>query len=376
MRDLRFDIFRGIALIAIMLNHAFAEKHMIFRIEPPVFFNFAEIFVFISACVSTLANHSMIKNGQIYQSLLKAFKRCGEIYLSLIAIVFCAVLTIDIVNAYAPNFVTKDQMNFLGLSPFIPFNPSAIFQLLTLQSLPSFCHVLVLYLFFLPLLPFWILAVRKSKTITLLASISIYLYAQFLPLKGEMANGLFDPFRYIEIWHHPLAYQLIFTIGVICGVSIKEKKANQSASYQFSFKFISNQMIILGILFFAYLDFSYASHPSLKAFVQAQNTGILRVLALVLTLILMGRWTHASQSIWQSRLALIFAELGQKSLRLFALGILWSDALIVLQEAVHFQMATMIAWSLVAIMTMYLFALTPKQIFQGDWAQTPIRGEA
>ncbi len=376
MRDLRFDIFRGIALIAIMLNHAFAEKHMIFRIEPPVFFNFAEIFVFISACVSTLANHSMIKNGQIYQSLLKAFKRCGEIYLSLIAIVFCAVLTIDIVNAYAPNFVTKDQMNFLGLSPFIPFNPSAIFQLLTLQSLPSFCHVLVLYLFFLPLLPFWILAVRKSKTITLLASISIYLYAQFLPLKGEMANGLFDPFRYIEIWHHPLAYQLIFTIGVICGVSIKENKEKASANARFSFNQISSKFLILGILLLAYLDFSYANHPSLKAFVQAQNTGILRVLALVLTVILMGRWTHANQSIWRSGIALFFAELGQKSLRLFALGILWSDALIVLQEAIHFQMAPMIAWSLVAMMTMYLFALTPKQIFQGDWAESRIRGEA
>jgi hypothetical protein len=367
-RDLRFDIFRGIALIAIMLNHAFAEKHMIFRIEPPFFFNFAEIFVFISACVSTFANHSMVKNGELSQSFFKAIKRCGEIYFALLAIVFFAVLSIDLINAYVPNLLTKDQINFLGLSPFIPFDPSAIYRLLTLQSLPSFCHVLVLYLFFLPLLPFWILAVRKNAFITLCSSIVIYGYAQFLPLKGEASNGLIDPLRSIEIWHHPLAYQLIFTIGVICGVAVKEKKSIlESLGLSQRFNAISNVVLILGALILASIDFFLKDHSLLKPFVQAQNTGLLRVIGFVWVLLMVAKWSNAQQAIWRSSIALVFAEIGQKSLRLFALGILWSQALIVIQEAVYFQTSVMIAWSLLAIMSMYLFALTPKQLFQNDW---------
>ncbi len=361
-RDLRFDIFRGLALIAIMINHAYAEKTEFFRIAPPFFFNFAEIFVFISATVSTQSIYSLVVKNDLKTAFLKNLKRCGEIYLSLYLIVISAVLLVDFLNHISPNLVNLSQLNFLGLSPFMPLSPKSLFQLFTLQSLPSFCHVLILYLFFLPVAPFAISLAKHRPRLLILSSVTLYLYAQFVPLKGETANVFFDPFRSFEIWHHPLAYQLIFTIGIFTGIWMKEKR-NVLAHIPTAV-FLYTSLAIMAL----YLGFG--DHQALKAFSNPQNSGLLRVMGFIAVLGLFAKTTSSNQSIWQSPIALFLSRLGQKSLRLFALGVLWSEALIVIQEHhMHLYqgntlMILMSFWTIFAIYSMYLLSLSPKNIWQ------------
>lgn len=157
MRDLRIDFFRGIALIGITWNHtmpsqAFISKWGNFQLKTNFFFNFADVFIFVSGIVCAIAFGSKISRQGWRLGVLAAGDRVLQIT-TYNAIACC--LCISIVCAFGEFGVYATHHNL----------PSGVMDsffgsLLQYNAIPYF-NILNMYVVFLSALPFFYTSIKS-----------------------------------------------------------------------------------------------------------------------------------------------------------------------------------------------------------------------
>ena len=207
-RDVRLDLFRGLALWFIFLNHVPGNAVSWLTVRNFGFSDATEIFVFISGYTAALVyGKGMCQEGAIAAGA-RILKRAWQIYIAhvFLFVIYAATVVFIAANADNPQFITRTGIaDFLGQPGFM------FVQVLLLRFKPVNMDVLPMYIAvlvgFVPML--WLLLRRPH--LTLLASAALYAVAHGHGWAFTSHSG--RPWCF-----NPLAWQLLFVFGAWCAL--------------------------------------------------------------------------------------------------------------------------------------------------------------
>jgi hypothetical protein len=215
-RDVRLDLFRGLANWAIFLDHIPHEVLSWITVKNYGFSDAADLFVFISGYTAALVfGRVMIERGYAAAASRLA-KRAFELYTAHIIVV---VIYIAVIACVSREFHDPDDLNQFNIAVFISKPLWQFSQTLALRYKPVNLDVLPLYILLLgAFAPALWLMVRKP-TLTLAGSLVLYFAARHF--------GWNLPASPSGLWYfNPFAWQLLFFLGA--WIALGGAKAIQS----------------------------------------------------------------------------------------------------------------------------------------------------
>ena len=207
-RELRLDLFRGLALWLIFVDHLPPNILTWFTIRNYGFSDATEIFIFISGYTAAFVyGRAMLEQGFLVAAA-RVFKRVWQIY---VAHVFLFMIFLAEVSYVATRFDNPLYTEEMGILDFLKQPDVTIVQALLLRFRPVNMDVLPLYivlmLFLAPML--WLMQRRPDLALGL----SVVLYAltwQFDLYLSAYPGG---------VWaFNPFAWQLLFVFGAWCAL--------------------------------------------------------------------------------------------------------------------------------------------------------------
>ncbi len=207
-RDLRLDLFRGLALWLIFLDHIPSNAVSWITIRNYGFSDATEIFVFISGYTAAFVYGRAMREHGFIVSSARVLKRAWQIY---VAHVFLFAIYLAEIAYVAHSFDNPLYTEEMGVLNFLRNPDVTILQALLLKFKPVNMDVLPLYIILLagfsPIL--WLLLRRPS--LGLFAS--AVLYALMWKFNWNIA-------AYPKgVWvFNPFAWQLLFVFGAWCAL--------------------------------------------------------------------------------------------------------------------------------------------------------------
>ena len=168
-RDLRLDLFRGIALWLIFLDHIPSNAVSWVTIRNYGFSDATEIFVFISGYTAAFVyGRAMRQHGFVIASA-RVLKRAWQVY---IAHVFLLAIYLAEIAYVANSFDNPLYSEEMGVLDFLKNPDVTIFQALLLKFKPVNMDVLPLYILLLAWFPpmLWLAAARAVDRVDIVGS--------------------------------------------------------------------------------------------------------------------------------------------------------------------------------------------------------------
>lgn len=207
-RDVRVDVFRGLALLIIFIDHV--AGNALIRVTPSSmgFSDAAEAFVLLAGFSAALAYGTVMDRRGWITGTAQVVARIWKLYLAHLGLfVFTAVA----VAFMAVRFGNPLYYEHVAILPFFQDPATTILQTVALLFLPNYLDILPLYVVLLAMLPLlWVLA-RMAPALAVAVSLGLYAAAwEFGWALPNLSTG--------GVWFfNPFAWQLIFTIGVVAG---------------------------------------------------------------------------------------------------------------------------------------------------------------
>ena len=207
-RDLRLDLFRGIALWLIFLDHIPENVVNWFTIRNYGFSDATEIFIFISGYTAAFVyGRAMRERGYLIASA-RILRRAWQIYVAHIFLFTIFMAEIAYVAATFDNPLYAEEMNILD---FLKQPDVTIFQALLLKFKPVNMDVLPLYIVLLLLFPPVLALLMWQPAFALAASALLYVLTwNFDWNLPAYPNGVW--------FFNPFAWQLLFVFGAWCAL--------------------------------------------------------------------------------------------------------------------------------------------------------------
>ena len=207
-RDLRLDLFRGLALWLIFLDHIPSNAVNWITIRNYGFSDATEIFVFISGYTAAFVyGRAMQQHGFIVASA-RVLKRAWQIYVAHVFLLAIYLAEIAYVSSSFDNPLYTEEMGVLN---FLKNPDVTILQALLLKFKPVNMDILPLYILLLLWFPPMLWLLLRSPSFALITSASVYalmwLFEWNLPAYPS-GTWLFNPF----------AWQLLFVFGAWCAL--------------------------------------------------------------------------------------------------------------------------------------------------------------
>jgi hypothetical protein len=207
-RDLRLDLFRGIGLWMIFLDHIPHDVVSWLTLRNYGFSDAAEFFVFISGYLAGFIYGPIIKAGHFLAALKRLWKRTIEMYVAHIMLFLIFTAQIARTVRRFDNPLYEDEFN---VHSFLQHPDVLIGQALTLRYKPVNLDVLPLFIVLIGTAPFMLWAMVRRPNLTLLASIVLYICARVFDLN-------FASYPAGTTWYfNPFAWQLMFIFAAWCG---------------------------------------------------------------------------------------------------------------------------------------------------------------
>src|SRR6266852_1577882 len=207
-RELRIDLFRGLALWLIFIDHLSPDLLTWFTIRSYGFSDAAEIFIFISGYTAAFVyGRAMIASGFVVASA-RILRRVWQIYVAHVFIVTIFLAEIFYATISSDNPFYSQEMRVVD---FLKQPGVVLLQTLLLRFRPLNIDVLPLYvvlMFFLPVI-LWLLKWRADLTLAL----SVALYALTWHYDWYLSAY---PDGYWAF--NPFAWQLLFVFGAWCAL--------------------------------------------------------------------------------------------------------------------------------------------------------------
>jgi len=207
-RELRLDLFRGLALWLIFVDHLPTNILTWFTIRNYGFSDATEIFIFISGYTAAFVyGRAMQQHGFIVASA-RVLKRAWQIYVAHVFLLAIYLAEIAYVSSSFDNPLYTEEMGVLN---FLKNPDVTILQALLLKFKPVNMDVLPLYILLLLWFPPMLWLLLRSPSFALITSASVYalmwLFEWNLPAYPS-GTWLFNPF----------AWQLLFVFGAWCAL--------------------------------------------------------------------------------------------------------------------------------------------------------------
>ena len=208
-RDLRLDLFRGIGLWMIFLDHIPDDVVSWLTLRNYGFSDAAEVFVFISGYLAGYIYGPIISTGHFLAATKRLLKRTAEMYVAHIMLFLVFTAQIARTARKFDNPMYKDEFN---VANFLAHPDVLIGQALTLRYKPVDLDVLPLYIVLVGASPLVLWSLLRRPNLTLLASVVLYAAARWFDL--NLAS--YPPGTH---WYfNPFAWQLLFVFAAWCGV--------------------------------------------------------------------------------------------------------------------------------------------------------------
>jgi hypothetical protein len=207
-RDLRLDLFRGLALWLIFLDHIPSNVVSWVTIRNYGFSDATEIFIFISGYTAAFVyGKAMLERGFVVSGA-RILRRAWQIYVAHIFLFAIYMAEIAYVATSFENPLYAEEMNILD---FLKNPDQTIIQALLLKFKPANMDVLPLYIVLLLLFPPILWLLRRAPTLALAVSVTIYVAAWWFNLNlPSYPSG---------VWYfNPFAWQLLFVFGAWCAL--------------------------------------------------------------------------------------------------------------------------------------------------------------
>ncbi len=207
-RDLRLDLFRGVALWLIFLDHIPENVVNWFTIRNYGFSDATEIFIFISGYTAAFVYGRTMRERGFMLSGARILRRAWQIYVAHIFLFTIFMAEIAYVAATFDNPLYAEEMKILD---FLKQPDITIFQALLLKFKPVNMDVLPLYIVLLLLFPPTLFVLLRRPNLALAGSAIVYALAwRFDWNLPAYPNGVW--------FFNPFAWQLLFVFGAWCAV--------------------------------------------------------------------------------------------------------------------------------------------------------------
>jgi hypothetical protein len=208
-RDLRLDLFRGVGLWMIFLDHIPDDFVAWLTLRNYGFSDAAECFVFISGYLAGYIYGPIISAGHFLAALKRLWTRVWQMYVAHIMLFLLFTAQIARTVRKFDNPMYEDEFN---VHSFLQHPDVLIGQALTLRYKPVDLDVLPLYITLIAASPFVLWCLLRRPNWTLLASILLYIGARLF----DWNLASYPPGTH---WYfNPFAWQLLFVFAAWCGV--------------------------------------------------------------------------------------------------------------------------------------------------------------
>jgi len=345
-RDLRLDLFRGLALWLIFVDHIPSNIVNWITIRNYGFSDATEIFVFISGYTAAFVYGRAMREQGAMLAGARILKRAWQVYVA--HIFLFAIYTAEI-SYVAHSFENPLYGEEMGIFDFLQQPDITLVQAMLLKFKPANMDVLPLYIVLLAGFPPMLWLLVRAPVAALGAS--ALLYAVALHFEWNIpaypnGNWVFNPF----------AWQLLFVFGAWCALGGAERLTVVIGSP------ITAGLAVL-FLVFAFLIVLTWYVPGLDAFVPRRleewmypidktNLGVLRILHFLSLAVLTVRFIPRGWPMLRSPWLRPAILCGQHSLEIFCLGVFLSFAAHFAMVEINQGVAMQIAMSLLGIMLM------------------------
>jgi len=207
-RELRIDLFRGLALWLIFIDHLSPDLLTWFTIRSYGFSDAAEIFIFISGYTAAFVYGRVMRESGFVTATARVMRRVWQIYVAHVFIVILLLGEIAYVANTSANPFYSEEMHVLD---FLRQPGVVMQQTLLLRFRPLNIDVLPLYvvlMFFLPVI-LWVMKWRAD----VMMALSVVLYGltwYFDWYLSAYPNGYWA--------FNPFAWQMLFVFGAWCAL--------------------------------------------------------------------------------------------------------------------------------------------------------------
>jgi len=207
-RELRLDLFRGLALWLIFIDHLPPSLLTWFTIRNYGFSDATEIFIFISGYNAAFVyGRAMLEQGMLVATA-RILRRAWQIY---VAHVFLFTIFLAEISYVANHFENPLYSEEMGIIDFLKQPDVTIVQALLLRFRPVNMDVLPLYIVLMLALPLILVLIRWKPDVTLALSALLYAVTwEFDLYLSSYPNGYWA--------FNPMAWQLLFVFGAWCAL--------------------------------------------------------------------------------------------------------------------------------------------------------------
>jgi len=215
-RDLRLDLFRGIGLWMIFLDHIPDDVVSWLTLRNYGLSDAAEFFVFISGYLVGFIYGPIVAGGLFLAALKRLWKRAAEMYVAHIMLFLIFTAQIARTARRFDNPMYEHEFNVFN---FLQHPDELIGQALTLRYKPVNLDVLPLYITLVLAAPFIVWCLVRRPNLTLLCSAVLYALSRWFGWNiASYPPG--------TTWYfNPFCWQLLFTFAAWCGTGQVQKIA-------------------------------------------------------------------------------------------------------------------------------------------------------
>jgi hypothetical protein len=207
-RELRLDLFRGLALWLIYIDHVSPDLLTWFTIRNYGFSDAAEIFIFISGFTAALVYGRATFEKGIVIGTARIVRRVWQIYTTHLLLFLLLMAEIAFVTAWSGK---QFYMHEMVVEDFFRRPGADMIQALFLRFRPLNMDVLPLYVVLMCALPVVLLLAKWKRDLPLILSIALYIVANRFDLHFSTYPDGFWSFN-------PFGWQLLFVFGAWCAL--------------------------------------------------------------------------------------------------------------------------------------------------------------
>lgn len=318
-RDLRVDFLRGLALWFIFIDHTPGNLLGQATLRNVAFCDATEAFVLLAGYAAGLAYGRILEREGWLHAAARVAGRVGTLY---VAHIFLFVVFTAQVGYSAAALNQAAYLDELQLDPFGQEPYRALLEALLLRYQPAFLDILPLYIVVLALFAL-ALPLLQRPALLLAASVALYAAARLFGIAPPSWTG--------SGWFfNPLAWQLLFAIGVVLARSEPEALAR---------RFPWNRWVALlavALLVATAVVLNLVWHGPARGWeppewlaawlANVDKTGLhpVRILSILIMAWLLAYLIPPAARWLSGRIASAFVLMGQQSLQVFCAGIFLS----------------------------------------------------
>ena len=316
-RDLRLDLFRGLANWAIFLDHIPNNTVAWLTTRNYGFSDAADIFVFISGYTAAFVYSRRMSNQGILAGTALLMQRAWQLYVAhVLLFIFYAAAIGYVAERYGSSHLL-DEFNVAGM---IEQPVATLTQGLLLKFKPLNLDVLPLYIVLMAGFPPLLVLMMRSPHAALAASSCVYLLARYF-------GWNFSAYPSGGWYFNPFAWQFLFTVGAwaaLGGAARAQSLARSRIVLAASAVFVLLALVVTLAVRFEAAGFMPAGLLEILVPNDKTNLAPYRVLHFLALAVIVIRIIPKDWTGLDSRLLRPLVLCGQRSLEVFCVGIFLS----------------------------------------------------